>query len=783
MIQILIDINQIIPPANQVVLKNISDYPGIYNRICEVIQNNQDQVVIVQHPTIMQWLRNMAARYPQGSFAFETTDARSALAQLWEIEIPASVTNEDILQNDLLTLDLRPQPGFNFEDTLLAHFYSAQFSAKTFPFTQLPQLFATLDGERWQANRANPLLARTLHQRLEAWKNKARSSEQRQFIEWFAANPLNLQNQLMAFRVLRAYPALGESLLGEAFPILATLKLQLQDLAVDEKSIPAAVTQVTYQLNAYQPQSAEELEALITQVSGLLWVEFETLEKLMLSNPAWISPAIVEQMEGKFESFSRRIAKRLAELRAQIRPAKPQAPDLQWDVNQMLDWATNAYLPYQAWCSTQEQFDKDLYTLGDQFSEWLVNNWPDIHANSRRMIFNILPNIAPELNNPQRVHLMLVVDNLNWAFAEILRDLFQEKGFYLLGSEPYLAMLPTETENSKKCLLSGAVGYTAIDDRTYKGILETGWVPYLSNDNAFRYISDIGKLNQVETLDARAYVVNYLAVDKALHKSKDEIGMAHSKHVHHLLEELVENVAAFIEKHSLGDRIRIHVVSDHGSTQIPADLQNDVDPAFFKQAGFDARSHRYLEVSNERFATLADNLKLDCFFLPAGDYLLPANVLCARRANRFLPTDKDVFVHGGVLPEEVIVPYMALEPATVPLQNLTILLKNKEFRYRLETVELEIGNPNDAAVEQVQVSALNGNVEWEFDPIPLLNGKTKIARQVTTRFRLTSLPEEQTTLSLRVRFRSRGETHAFDIKLPIAMRKIVEEKSTSIFED
>jgi hypothetical protein len=327
------------------------------------------------------------------------------------------------------------------------------------------------------------------------------------------------------------------------------------------------------------------------------------------------------------------------------------------------------------------------------------------------------------------------------------------------------------------------VGYTAIDDRNYKNILETGWIPYLSNDGAFRYISDIGKLDQVEMLDARAYVVNYLAVDKALHKSADEIGMPHREHVRYLLEKLVENVEAFIEKHALAERIRIHIVSDHGSTQIPADLQNDIDPAFFKQNGFKARSHRYLEVSNERFAELADNLKQDCFFLPAGDYLLPTNVLCARRANRFLPTDKDSFVHGGVLPEEVIVPYMAFEPATVPLKNLDVLLIKNLFRYRLETVELKIGNPNEAAVEQVHISTLNGNVEWEFEPIPLINGHHDAAPKATARFKLTSLPEEQTMLNLRVRFRCRGEMQAFDVKIPIEIRKMMEEKSTSVFED
>jgi hypothetical protein len=94
-----------------------------------------------------------------------------------------------------------------------------------------------------------------------------------------------------------------------------------------------------------------------------------------------------------------------------------------------------------------------------------------------------------------------------------------------------------------------------------------------------------------------------------------------------------------------------------------------------------------------------------------------------------------------------------------------------------------IAIPSPLRIERVQVSALNGNVEWEFESIAVLNGKRKAVRQATVRFKLTSLLEEQTLLSLRVRFRSRGETHTFDVKLPIVMRKMVEQKSTNVFDD
>lgn len=762
-------------------VREISAYPQLVKSCLASLSEGKNQTLILAHPALLQWFKNMSARYPQGTFVFETLDARTALAQRWGMAIPDSVANEDILQAGLLALDLQPQPGFSFEDTLLAHFYAPIFSAKTFPFTQIAALLNAVEPQRWREHRSIPLLARTLHTRLEEWKSKARSSEQRRLIELFAADPTGLKRSLMQFRLLRGYPALGEALLGEAFDLFWALKLPLEDLEVQEAKIPETVTQITYLLNSQQPNSLEELAALLETVSGLLAVEFEAVEKALLAHPDWITPEIMELVEVKFAPQSRRLRRRLGALRGMIQPPKPAAPELDWDVERMLAWAKESYLPYQAWCDAQDRFDAGLYALGDKFSEWLMSRWDDLHANSKRLVFNLLPNIAAELMRPGWVNLVLVVDNLGWSFSEMLRDLFQERGYYLAAAEPYIAMAPSETEISKKCLLSGAVGYQAMDDKTYKGIIEKGWVPYF-NDRAFRYLSDIGALSAVQTIDAVAYVVNYLAVDKALHQSADEIGMPQRVYIQHLLENLVENCVQFIEKHGLQDNIRIHVVSDHGSTRIPAEIPNDLDPSFFKTSGFDARSHRYVTVSPERFAGLADNLRLDCFFLPANDFLNPENVLCARRGNRFIPTAKDVYVHGGLLPEEMIVPYLVFEPAAAPLQDLTVLLRKTEYRYRMESIELELGNPNDLAVENISVMVLNGNVESEPARVASLNGKTKTSLQIQARFRQTKVPEDQTSLRLRIRFLARGEQHSFDFQAKISMKKMVEEKSSDLFD-
>ena len=189
MIKIILDNDNLLnqTEGNQVVI-DYSDYTLVYLKLLTGSIKRNNFNLLVRNKTIYHWLYNMSQRFPEGSFIFETVDARGVLKQLWGTDIPASVTNEDILQVDLLKSDLRPHPGYNFEDTLLAHFYTPIFTSKTFPFTQLAAIYERINPDQLKANLAVPLLARTLHGRLEEWKNKSHSTEQRQLVELLAVN-------------------------------------------------------------------------------------------------------------------------------------------------------------------------------------------------------------------------------------------------------------------------------------------------------------------------------------------------------------------------------------------------------------------------------------------------------------------------------------------------------------------------------------------------------------------------------------------------------------------
>ncbi|HQG66785.1 MAG TPA: hypothetical protein PLA32_13510, partial [Smithella sp.] len=710
-------------------------------------------------------------------------DARCRLEEIWGISIPKEISNEEIVSAGLLELDISPPKGAHFDNVILDHFYHPFFTGKTFPFVKLCDLLSAYDSTKWDTNTKNPLISRIYSKRLAEWKTKAKNSDLRRLIDLFSTDVDALKDQLMKYKVLRSYKALGHKLMGDDFSILESLKLDLSKVSVDESGIKDIVTQITYILNAYQvPANMAEMEALISNMSGYLVTEFEAVEKILKNHPDWITADIVNAVDEKFEAIQDRVGRRLKALKGLVQPPFPSQPDKTWDLDQMVTWATQSYLPYQSWCASNNKMNEGIYKLADEFAQWLYSKWQDIRANSKRMVFNILPNNADRLKSDESINLVLVIDNLWWGLVPIIKDLFQMYGFFLSKVEPYLSMLPSETEISKKCLLAGTPTYNDIDNKTYKNIIEKGWVPYFNNAT-FQYMSDPGKLADIEEITGHTYVVNYLAIDKALHMSSDQIGMPHLKYISNLLEGFVETIAEFIDKHDLKKRIVIHVLTDHGSTTIPVGIANDLDLSGFKSTEFTIRSPRYIAVANEKFLSLPENWKEDCFFLDATEFGNDSHYLSARRGNRFEKTDDNFYTHGGLSPEEVVVPHLIFEAAKAPLRDLTLLLANKEFRYRKEKISLEIGNPNDFAVENIRISVINSNIETDQITIALLNGKNKSLVEMTAQFKQTANADERNNLILHIRFTCHDEKHEQTATLPITMRVMVETKGKSAFDD
>jgi hypothetical protein len=775
-------------PADEpglIILEQISDYLTGYEFIQNAIEDETDLTVYIRNRTIGLWLRNMSSRYPTGTFAFTEMDARSHLIQKWGISIPEFVANEDIVSCGILDLDIAPRQGDSFENIILEYFYDPVFTKTAFSPANLVELANSYEEAAWEENSVNKLVYIIYQKRLMEWRTKEKDKNAIRVIEMIESDMPVLRDDLKRFKILRHYKELGMKILGSQFSRFSSLKPNLHGLEFEDEKYPEIIQQIEYYLNDLEiPDSEEEFLAYVSNLSGTLGLEFDKVESFLKTKPELATEKTIQELKRLFFPIHNRIGRRLERLNLLLKPEEPAKPDPNWQFEEMMDWAVNCYLPYFAWADRNDRIDEPLMHLSDMYASWLYSNWEAVRANSKRLVYNILPGNYDDFVQGESENVMIVIDNLGWRYVDVLKAFFENAGFNLVKKKSYVSMLPSNTEISKKCLLAGVPTYNEIDNSQYVSIVEKGWVPFFK-DSAFQYISDLKKLeNPPDVVEHQTYVVNYLPIDSALHKKEKELGVPHDEHIKMLLSYLVKSITGFIERHNLQDDITIHVTSDHGSTRIPESLLNGIDTKDVKKFGLTEVTHRYAALEPEQFSALPDNLKEDCFFLAREIFGNELDYICARRGNRFVPTEGSQYVHGGLSPEETIVPYLQFRKLKASVQHPTILLKQTTYRYRLETVEFEIANPNDYPVEDVIVEVVNSNVQSEPYRLDWLQGKKKTSASMQMRFKKVGHKGDTENLRFMVLYTCNGKQHQTEeMRLPITMKAMFEMKDSSIFDD
>lgn len=785
MIKILADsYNLVQADVDSIILSVIEDYVYGYDRILNAIESNSDLSLYIQNTAVETWIKQMSSHYPQELFEFHKLDPRKYLAEKWNIIIPDYVSNEDILNTNLLEVEITPRAGDSFENVLLEQFYDPVFSSPVFPTIKILDIVFAHDESLWQKNSSNSLLQKVYQQQLNKWRNKAKNEATIMVINMVQENIGQLHQLLMRYKVLRSYKKIGEKLLEGTFINLESLKLNLNNLEVNESEIPETINQVEYYLNELtKPKNSDEVCDYISGLSGLLIIEFEKVENLLVNNPHLITLKVIGTLEGVFTQIKNKVNKRIETIKSLLKPAVPEPPDISWPFETMINWATKAYMPFLMWADSNNFLDNELIAQGDIFSQWLYKNWEDLRSNSKSIVFNILPNNTVTFQNTDVVNLFIIIDNFGWRYVKTLKDQFQAVGLVSTQTKPYLSMLPTVTEFSKKCLLEGKSEYIDIDNKQYIQIVEKGWVPYF-NDAKFNYLPDMDALLTLPTIKYNTYIVNYLPIDKSLHQSKATLGMPHETHIKYLLGILVEKALEFINKHGLKNKITIHITSDHGSARIPNQLSNALDTSFFKGDDFEYVTPRLMAVKAERFKELSENLREDCFFLGKTRFGNDRDYLAARKANRFAKAENDQYMHGSLLPEEVIVPYIVFQYATKDIQPLTLALIKNIFRNRQETIELEIANPNEYSAENIIVKIMNDNIESEQYDLDLLETKRKTSFSIRGKFKKTQNYEDNKNLFCMISFETNGKQYKSNlIKLPITIKSMYEMKDNTIFDE
>lgn len=247
------------------------------------------------------------------------------------------------------------------------------------------------------------------------------------------------------------------------------------------------------------------------------------------------------------------------------------------------------------------------------------------------------------------------------------------------------------------------------------------------------------------------------------------------------VESFSKDVATYAQKFQLKEWLNVYVLSDHGSTRIAKSVVNILDKNFYKGIAID-KHHRYLALDDDKFINLPQVADAQCYLLDRHKFGTNKNFIAARGYYRFADTSETFFVHGGLSPEEVVVPFARFSFATIEPQPLTISLLKGEYRYAVKSqIAFEVGNPNAYDLTNVSLSVIDAESEEVI--LPVLKAKQLVDDVgFTTIFHKASdaFSKESTRhLTLRCRFKCQGRSFApddvtFDITLK-AMMEVIDD--------
>ena len=360
----------------------------------------------------------------------------------------------------------------------------------------------------------------------------------------------------------------------------------------------------------------------------------------------------------------------LRRLEALVVPDPPPDPDAAWaDATRLDPWQPwlDAYLPYRAALDRLGAPPEDLGALGRQatvFSDWFTARYPVLQRDSDDLVTSVHRTVREHLDRGERV-LWVVWDNLPAHHAAPLVAAFEAAGLSLSADVDWrLALLPSVTAVSFPALLAGrrTAPREGTNDAGRTALLE-GTFP----SRSVRFRNTLREVERLGTDPADLSVVHFTSYDALLHKAEHELDDDRDVLLNRERRAIARRLAAAFQAFPHDRPARLVVTSDHGSTRLPPDATDRVSlPVGAEEV--EAYSSRAVRVPAG--TPSSDDV---CTRLDADATGLPGPVLLARGFRSWSTTRRGGgYVHGGALPEEVLVPLVVLGREAVAMDPLVL---------------------------------------------------------------------------------------------------------------
>jgi hypothetical protein len=783
-VEIVSDPGKLLDPAGfDLVVAETAHYIAAVQLIKQTVRagGSARRRILVHGPAAGIWLQRLARSYDGATVRSSSVSARALLAERWKAPIPDLITDDAILASGFLQTELVPRAGQSYEDIVLEHYWGEFFTFVSFPFALAGDLVESLEPARWEANRNLPLVMQALRARRESWLGQAKRPEQRDLITAAFDAPAEIKERLGRYKLVWRYPAqVGKAVLGKWLEAFKSLSIDPTPVSLGGLDLGQTVQEIMYYLNGLAPVIACEtdLEAAVGQMSGCLFQEFDWLRNCVQTQPGklTLTASLMETIARQFQPIVDEIGSGLEALQAAIPPPSPPDPSGCDSAETWLEWAVREYLPYRFWLEEADRWDPTVAGFAGGYADWLHKNYTNLkYQEQERWVFDILNRARTTLKQGRKV-LLLVIDNFNYKHVSALMTRFARQGFHPVAAvEPVWSALPTTTEVSKHCLVAGEANLAGVQGKGYEDILDKDWRGYFEGYNVI-YLPKLSALTGRQHFDADLILLNYLPIDGVLHQDEKQIGTSHTGEILHYLDALVEAVAVFVKRAEVEQELVVMVASDHGSTKLLPDFENHVDDKFYRKLAKDPH-HRYIVVPDDRAANPTDYDKANCYVLPAKAFGNPESYFIPRGYGVFIKTDESIYVHGGLTPEETIVPFAQFMKTEVHAFQPRIRLPSNIVRYSVKaSLLLMVGNPNEHDMANVELSVAESELPGVL--VETITAGRSVEITIPVRIRRQPGAPDLTAITVEGSFELAGRKCTIEpVSIPVKARSLQESKT------
>ena len=700
MIQLYLDLKKQYKGKCDIEINGFDEYVLGYSKIHKALHDGKDCVVVVRNRQIYDALKEQEKYYAH-TMSHEVFSAAQEFKNKYKIDLPDYITESDLIEDASLS-DIDFNSGEGFENAVLRKAFGTFFLGNVFPFERLAPICKDVD-LRIVNDKKKIVLRKVFQKRFKIYKEQLKGEYEKYVFEQFIDDFDSLKSDVAVYLLIKDFPKdFKEEMIGhDLCRCMDHFGVTGAYISIDEK----IEDDYRDRFKIYVGKKNASVETLLGWVSGCYEFELdqivETIEKEGVTVDDYVA-RIVLKFKPLFEE--------LPEAKLRITNIKPpvtlEKPGDDFGIDEWIKWSVDNYLPYHFWLEYNGKTDKDADEYATAFGDFIFEKYDELINGYPGIMYKVLPSVKGSLIENDHT-LFVILDNFNYKYLDFLTSCMNSERFVIENTTPILSMIPTETAISKRAFFTGEA-YNDNGDKYDK--IVGNWAKNLGA--TMQYLPNIGALKSLDGFDKKVYFLNYLRLDEMLHEDQGTSAQRIEVRIQNELEALVVEISRILKKFGREKDTSIYFIADHGSTQILPSQANGIDPKYYKDKAEES-DYRFIEVVAEDYENTKAAIGNLCYALDKERYGTSNSFFIARGYNRFIKNDLRGYVHGGITPEEAIVPFVKFSYDIDMCKDpeLSLVSDNLRFAVKLKLTFL-IKNYNEFPVENLEIIIQNSNVKY-----------------------------------------------------------------------